>query len=617
MSNQSNRSGNLISRLWRAVDALRIITVNLLFLFVLALLVMLFFWQDTPEVPETAALVIDPSGEIVEQLSGSSGQRALGKVMGSAESETLLRDLLDAIELAREDDRIQVIFLNLNGMSATGLTKLQDLGSAIRTFRESGKRVVAAADGYEQSQYYLASRADEIYLDPFGMVVLEGYGRYRTYFKEGLDRLEVDWNVFRVGEYKSAVEPYLRNDMSPEAREANLEWLTELWKAYLNDVAPSRGMTPEDLAEKVNLFPGLIKEANGNLAHAALNMGLVDGLLTRHEIRDRMIELVGRGDESKSFNQIGFRTYLELMDSQRELDEGEDVIALIVAKGTILDGSQPPGVIGGDSTAALIRTARQDEKVKAIVLRVDSGGGSSFASEVIRREFLLARGAGKPVVVSMGSVAASGGYWISTASDEIWAYPTTITGSIGIFGMFPTFQRTMSTYLGVSVDGVGTTPFAGALRPDRQMEPEVAEIFQLAVEDGYRNFLMRVAESRKMAVEQVEAIARGRVWSGQAAFELGLVDHLGGLKDALSSAAQYAGLGEDYTVRYVEEKPSWYRRLLTELLAKGAEWVGPLDLQPSSPLPDTLQNLLEGELHTLRQFTDPMGIYAACLCDVK
>jgi protease-4 len=599
------------------VDVARRLTINLLFLAVLIILLVIFWQQDTAEVPESAALIVDPGGQIVEQLTGTSRQRALQELAGTTQSETLLKDLVDAINLAREDDRIKALFLNLNGMEASGLTKLQDLGKAIRSFRESGKRVVAAANNYEQSPYYLASMADEIYLDPFGIVILEGYSRYRTYYKEGLDRLEVDWNVFRVGEFKSAVEPFLRNDMSPEAREANLEWLNDLWQAYLNDVAPARGMTPRELEEKVNSFATLIHQSNGDMARAVLEAGLVDELLTRQQIRARMIELVGEDKEIHSFNQIGYRAYLELMESKRNESEGENVVAVIMAKGSIVDGRQPPGTIGGDSTAALIRNARQDDKIKAIVLRVDSGGGSAFASEVIRREFELAREEGKPVVVSMGSVAASGGYWISTASDEIWAHPSTITGSIGIFGMFPTFQRTMSTYLGLSVDGVGTTALAGALRPDREMAPEVAEIFQLAIEDGYQNFLERVAEAREMSIEEVDRIARGRVWSGQDAYDLGLVDRLGGLADAITSAAESAGLGEDFSVRYMEEELKWYSRFLNELLARGVKWAGPLNPQSPGLLPSGIRNLVEKELLTLQQFADPKGIYAACLCEVK
>jgi len=617
MPNPAGQSTSFFAKIGRAIDFARRITVNLLFLVVLIVLLVVIWQQDAPEVPATAALIIDPSGPIVEQLTGSSRQRALGELMGATQSETLLKDLVDAIEMAREDDRIKALFLNLNGMGASGLTKLQDLGSAIRDFRESGKKVVAAANGYEQSPYYLASMADEIYLDPMGMVVLEGYGRYRTYYKEGLDRLEVDWNVFRVGEYKSAVEPFLRNNMSPAAKEANLEWLNDLWQAYLADVAPARGMTPQDLANKVNSFADLIHEAEGDTAKAVLNAGLVDGLLTRHEIRKRMIELVGEDNESHSFNQISYRTYLNLKESDRDQDEGENIITVIVARGTIADGRRPPGLIGGDSTAALIRSAREDDKVKAIVLRVDSGGGSAFASEIVRREFALAREAGKPVLVSMGSVAASGGYWISTASDEIWAHPTTITGSIGIFGMFPTYQRTMSTYLGLNVDGVGTTPLAGALRTDRKMEPALAEIFQLAIEDGYRDFLERVSEAREMTVEEVDSIARGRVWSGQSAYELGLVDHLGGLDDVLSAAAQSAQLGENYKVRYMEPETKWYSRLLTELLSQGAEWIGPLNPHSPGALPSTIGDLIEKELLTLQQFADPKGIYADCLCEVK
>jgi protease-4 len=617
MANDMKRSRGVFGTIWRGIDSARRILLNLLFLAILMAILAVWWMQEPLEVPSRAALVINPKGDIVEQLSGESAQRAIRQAMGVAETETLLRDLIEAIELAETDDRIQTLFLNLNGMGSAGLTKLQDLGTSIESFKESGKKVVAVADGYQQWPYYLAATADEVYMDPMGYLILEGFGRFRTYYKEGLDRLEVDYNVFRVGEYKSAVEPFLRNDMSEEAREANLEWLGDLWNAYLDDVSEARGMTSEELSGIVNGYDKFIHQAEGNIAQAAFDAGLVDGLMERNGIRQRMIELVGEDEETHSFHQIDFRSYLDLMESERREDEGENVVAVVVAKGSILDGSQPPGNIGGDSTAALIKKARQDDKVKAIVLRVDSGGGSAFASEVIRREFVLAREADKPVVVSMGTVAASGGYWISTASDEIWAHPSTITGSIGIFGMFPTFQRTMSTYLGINVDGVGTTPVAGALRVDRKMEPRFAELFQLAIEQGYRDFLERVAEAREMTVEEVDEIARGRVWSGQDAFDQGLIDQLGGLDAAIVSAAEHAKLGDDYSIRYVEKKPKWYRQYLMEMIVAVANWAGPIDSQSGGILESIAQNLLPEEFNILQQFNDPRGIYAACLCEVE
>jgi len=607
--------------LWRGAETVARVFVVL---FVLAVIVglMMLTGSDTPEVPERAALVISPRGSLVEQLAGDPADRAIQKLTGQVLPETLWRDLDDAIRAARDDDRIEALFLNLNSMGGAGLSKLQALRATIEDFKTSGKPVIAAADSYARDSYYLASQADEIYLHYMGMVLLDGYGRYRTYYKEGIDRFEVDWHVFKVGEYKSAVEPYLRNDMSDEARESNLEWMGDLWRSYLVDVAAARDTTPEALTESIDGFIARLQAVEGDTAKMALEAGLVDQLVGRDGVRDRMIELVGEDEESHSFNQIGHSSYLTALgDDRRRHPVDGDAVAVVIAKGSILDGSQPPGTIGGDSTAALIRDARQDDTVKAIVLRVDSGGGSAFASEVIRRELVLAREAGKLVVVSMGTVAASGGYWIATASDEIWANANTITGSIGIFGMVPTYQKPLQKYLGWRVDGVGTTWLAGALRPDRELQPELGEAIQVMIEDGYRSFLSRVSEARSMSVEEVDRIARGRVWSGQDAFELGLVDKLGGLDDAITSAAEAADLGEDYAVRYLEKEPSFSERMLYQMLSRSADWLGPgEEALRTAGIPPVRQSLLEfvrREVEMLSNLNDPNGIYALCDCDME
>lgn len=606
---------------WRGVEAaVRILTV----IFFLALLIGLLMLtrDDAPKVPKTAALVIAPRGMLVEQLAGDMTDRAIQKLTGQEVPETLWRDLDEAIRAAKDDDRIQALFLDLNQMTGAGLSKLQVLRAAIEEFKTSGKPVVAASDFYLRDSYYLASSADEIYLHTMGMVLLDGYGRFRMYYKEGIDRFELDWHVFKVGEYKSAVEPYLRNDMSQEAREANLDWMGDLWRSYLADVAAARGMRPEALTEAIESFVELLQEADGDTAEMALATGLVDRLSGRDGVRDRLIELVGEDEDSHSFHRIGHDAYLEALgDKRRRHPIKGDAVAVVVAKGSILDGSQPPGVIGGDSTAALIRDARQDETVKAIVLRVDSGGGSAFASEVIRRELVLAREAGKQVVVSMGTLAASGGYWISTASDEIWANANTITGSIGIFAMIPTYQKPLQKYLGWRVDGVGTTWLSGALRPDRELRPELGEAVQVMIEDGYRGFLSRVAEARSMSVEDVDRIARGRVWSGQDALELGLVDKLGGLEDAIASAAELAGLDEKYAVRYVEKEPSFGQKMVHQLLSRAADWFGPAETTIRGggipPVRRSLLALVRRETEMLSRLNDPNGVYAICDCEIE
>ncbi|MEM7354319.1 MAG: signal peptide peptidase SppA [Acidobacteriota bacterium] len=601
---------------FRGVDLARRIVVNFVFLAILFFAVAWWSGDDGEGVPASAALVIAPRGEIVEQLSGNAVDRAVGKLTGDETPETLKRDLVRAIRQAKDDDRIKALLFNLNSMSGAGLSKLQDLRAVIDDFKTSGKPVIATSEFFGKGQYYLATAADEIYLHHMGIVMLDGYGRFRSYYRDGLDRAEIDWNVFRVGEFKSAVEPYLRDDMSTEAREANLEWLGDLWQSYLVDVAAARNTTPEAFEEGIARFNDHLEEAAGQASQVALRQGWVDHVGSRDELRQRMIELVGE-DDSHSYHRVGHETYLDDVGRDANYGDGESKIALLVAKGQIQGGSQPPGVIGGDSTAQLIRDARHDDDVKAIVLQVDSPGGSAFASEVIRRELVLARQAGKKVVVSMGSVAASGGYWISTASDEIWANPNTITGSIGIFGMLPTFQKPLAKHLGTRVDGVGTTWLSGVGRPDRELDPQVAQAMQRMIEQGYQDFLDRVAEARGMTTEEVDEIARGRVWSGADAKDLGLVDRLGGLEEAIASAAEMTGL-EEYRVEYLEEEPDFYDQMLIEMLAWSHALYQPESRAAQRPqLGDVVVDYISEKAEMLLQFDDPRGIYAHCMCEVE
>jgi len=620
VNKQKNKFGRALRGLFRGIDLARRFALNALFVLILLGLLVMLARDSGPEVPKKAALVFNPTGNVVEQLSGTSFSRALDKALDRDQPQALMADLLDALAAAKDDDRIEVLYLHLEGLGGVGPSKLGELGAAIEDFKTSGKKVIAAADNYSSGQYYLASLADEVHLHHMGSVVLEGFGRYRTYFKQGIDRLEVDWNVFKVGEYKSAVEPYLRDSMSDEAREANLDWMGDLWRSYLVDVAEHRGVSVESLRTGVEQLNQLLNDSQGHLAQMAQKAGLVDQVGSRDQIRARMIELVGEDEDSHSFHQISLDTYLEAIGDDRPRRFGGkkgDTVAVIVAKGTILDGNHPPGTIGGDSTARLIRQARLDDDVKALVLRVDSGGGSAFASEVIRREFVLAREAGLPVVVSMGTVAASGGYWISTASDEIWAAPNTITGSIGIFGMFPTYQKPLERHAGMKVDGIGTNWLAGAFRPDRELDPRVGELIQAVIDKGYREFLIRVAEARGMTVEEVNKIARGRVWSGEDAHRLGLVDQLGGLSDAIASAAEKAGLGEEYQVDFREKQLSFKDRLLGDMMARAVAWAGPevQQLRPSSSL-RRMVGYLEREAELLEAFDDPNGVYAHCMCEI-
>ncbi len=620
---RDDRSPSFLTRLLRGFDGLRRFLVNVLFFGLLAALA-IGAWRARPRVPDGAALVVKPQGTIVEQLSGGDPLQRLvadSAGVGSMAKETLLKDLLDAIRAAKDDTRIKALYLDLNDMSGAGLTKLRDLRAAIADFRKSGKKVVAYADGYMQPSYYLAAQADEVYMHPDGLLLLEGYGRWRNYYKEGLDRYGIDVHVFRVGEYKSAVEPYLRDGMSPESKEMSLDFYGDLWRTYLEDVAAARKLRPEDITGLVDAMPDRLRAASGDVGKMALDAKLVDKLAQRDEVRKRLIELVGEDEEKKSFRQVGVGTYLQARGGDRSGATGKGAaVAVVVAKGDILDGSQPAGAIGGDSTARLLRRAREDDSVKAVVLRVDSGGGSAFASEIIRRECALVRQAGKPLVASMGSVAASGGYWITTESDEVWAAPETITGSIGIFGVFPTVDKALARYLGVHTDGVGTTRFSDALRPDRPMDPAVADVVQQFIDEGYQDFLDRVSKARKMPREQVDRIARGRVWSGEDAKRIGLVDQLGGLDQAIESAAKRAKLEKGYRVWYVEKEKTLRERIASMLSAQALELVAGAGWTREASAPAAAASLagrvraLQADVERLSRWNDPRGVYAHCLC---
>ena len=608
MHERTNPLLRIFKGIWGAIDATRKVAVNLLFLVIVVVLLTVVFSSDEPEIADATSLVIAPQGQLVEQLSAKGIEQMIDEARGTATPETLLKDVIDTIEAAKEDDRVKVLVLDLSGFGGARLTKLQDVGEALIDFKSTGKKIVATADQYGQDAYYLAAHADEIITHSMGAVVLEGYGRYRMYYKEGIDKLGLDVHIFKVGTYKSAVEPYIRDDMSEYAKEANSEWLGDLWRIYLEDVAAARGTTPESLNDYAQDFPRLMEEANGDTAKAALDFGLVDLALTRVETRDHLIELVGEDDDTHSYNKIAFSEYLKTVDDDRFGRKAKgDRVGIVVARGTILDGTQPAGKIGGDSTAALIRQARNDDDVKAIVLRVDSGGGSAFASEVIRRECEAARADGKPVIASMGSVAASGGFWISTSTDQIWAHPTTITGSIGIFGMIPTYQRPLAEHLGIHVDGISTAPLAG-VRLDRELPPEIGDVIQLIIEKGYREFLQRVADSRGMTTDEVDQVAQGRVWSGTDAYELGLVDHLGNLDDAVRAAAELAELGDDYAVTYIEKEEEFKDKMIRQMMTQALVATG--QAAPTATPLDEMLVQIEQAAVDFAALNDPNHAYA-------
>jgi protease IV len=599
--------------IWRILEGIRkvlhLALLLLIFGFILAAL-----HTSIPLVPRSAALIIAPQGELVEQLSGDPVRRALGDASGGPAPETLLRDVTDAIAAAKSDSRIKLIVLDLDELDSAGLSKLQEIGTALRDFRASGKRVIAAGDSFSQVQYYLAAQAGEIYLDPMGDVSVTGFSYYRMYYKDAIDKLNVDLNVFRAGTFKSYTDQFSRSDMAPSEREETSVWLESLWNAYTQDVTRARSLPAGALKDFIAEQPASLQAVNGDMAKMALQRGLVTALKSRRQVADDLKGLVGEDESNHSFSSIGMSQYLLAVRSKRVLKSKSDAkVGVVVASGEIFDGHQMPGAIGGESTSNLLREARYDNAVKAVVLRVDSPGGSEFASEKILREVQALRKAGKPVVVSMSTYAASGGYYISAAANQIFASPTTITGSIGVFSYIPTFERTLDK-LGIKVDGIGTTPLAGDLRFDRALGPATKQILQASVDHAYAQFVRRVADGRKKSVEDVDKIAQGRVWAGLDAQRIGLVDHLGGLKDATDAAAKLAELGSDYDVDYIEPELSLREELLMQIRSQAVRLAQSAGLVPQRT---EIERILDPLLQQAREITklkDPRGLYSYCWC---
>ena len=574
----------LLIGIWDLVNFVRRLILNVIFFAALILCVPILLvalsvagsgGSHVAPIEAGTTLVIAPEGQLVEQYTTDPTSRALAQALGDKDNgEVQLRDLLRALKAAKNDKNIERVLLRTDGMGFSGYASIREVADAVAALRASGKDIVAFGESFDQPQYLLAAQANKVYLDPMGGILMEGLGRYRLYYRELLqDKLGVDVHLFRVGEYKSAAEPFILDGASPEAKEADLFWMNDIWKRYLGDIAKARKLDPAQVAAAIDAEPAGIAQAQGDLAQFALTQKWVDGLKTREELEAMLAEAGERDDAAEGgFRQVSLEDYLARLDLDALKDgSGNGDVAVVVAAGEIVGGEQPPGRVGGESTAALLHDARDDDDVKAVVLRVDSPGGEVFASEQIRREIVALKEAGKPVVVSMGDLAASGGYWISMNADRIYADPSTVTGSIGIFGMIPNFARALGKY-GVRADGVGTTPMAGAFDPTRPMSPEVGQTIQAVIEKGYRDFTGRVAAARRKPVADVDAVARGRVWSGAQAKERGLVDEFGGLQAAVAHAARLGKLGDkedEYRVRYIEREMTPFERWFSGF-ARGA-----------------------------------------------
>lgn len=594
---------------------------SIMAIWIISFVIMNALMAPTP-LPENAALVIAPRGNIVEQLTF---KEPLLQLLDEDEAqEILLTDLIEAIDHAATDTRINSLVLYPEKMLGGSLNVLNTIGAALDRFKAANKKVVAVADNYSQNSYYLASHADTIYLNSFGSVEVLGISTVRPYFKEAMDKLKINLHVFKVGTYKDAVEPFTRTSMSAASRLHNSEWIAEIWQAYTHHVEIQRELPKGAVDDYIENIDNNLVSLNGDTAQLALTAKLVDKIVTRPERTQALINLAG-SNNSGTFAQIDLQRYLKHLHSEKNnnaylptSNEATTQIGVIVANGEILDGKQPSGTIGGDSLAQLIRQTGENDNIKALVLRVNSPGGSAFASEIIRQELLQIQHKGIPVVVSMGAVAASGGYWIAADADQIWASPTTITGSIGVFGMLPTFEESFNS-IGIHFDEISSTSLATARSAVLPMKAKTTKIIQASVDGIYQKFLNLVAQGRDSTPEAINDIAQGRVWTGRRAQELGLVDYLGDIEQAISSAAALAGV-DQYEVQYLEKPLTFQEYLLRELANDGikiANWLGITQLSSTSllaMLDDTLTPLNV----RLNALNDPQGLYLNCFnCSIN
>lgn len=596
---------------WRLLNFVRELVLNLFFIFLIVVCVGIWMQvkSSNAEHSNRGALLLDIAGVVVDKPSSSSKLGVLGRQLFGASSDRLqensLFDIVETIRQAKEDRNITGIVMDLKNFAGADQPSMQYIGKALREFRDSGKPVYAVGDNFSQGQYYLASFANKIFLSPQGVVDLHGFATNGLYYKSLLEKLKVSTHVFRVGTYKSAVEPFIRDDMSPAAREADSRWVGELWQNYLNTIAANRQVPAQQIFPGAQAMLEGLTKVGGDTAKYALDNKLVDQLASSAEVEKALSKQFGWSDADKNYSAISYYDY-----ALKKPSENGDSVAVIFANGAIMDGEETPGNVGGDTTASQIRDARLDPKVKAIVLRVNSPGGSVSASEVIRAELAAAKAAGKPVVVSMGGMAASGGYWISTPANYIVANPSTLTGSIGIFGVINTFENSLD-YVGVHTDGVATSPLAD-VAATKALPPEVQQMIQLSIESGYKRFLSIVSQSRNKTPEQIDQIAQGHVWTGQDAKANGLVDALGDFDDAVAKAAELAKL-KQWHIDYYQDEPTFFDQVLTSMSAS-VRAAMPSALQAYLPAPlAPVAGAVKAESDKLAAFNDPQNRYAFCL----
>ena len=571
------------------------------------------FPSDDDQIEEGAILNLNIKGALVEELSQSDFERAFSQFSGESQTETLITDVIRVIRHAKDNEDISTLLISTDDFSGGSSTKLELIAKEITEFKTSGKKVIAySTQGYGTAQYYLAAFADEVHLHDYTAVFIDGYRRVRTYYKSFFDKFLIDANVFKVGEYKAFVEPYFRDDMSDEAKGNVIEWITVLWDGYLDQVSEARGISNESLKYFID-NPGLAaKESAGDFAKAAIEYGIIDQLSNRREFRDYLYS-IAPGEEEDEINIVGMNAYMNSVEMEPIFEESESNVGVIIAKGSIVDGSAGPGSIAGDDFVKIIRKAYNDESVKALVLRVDSGGGSAYASEVIADELEKFKNSGRPIIASMGGVAASGGYYISTPADKILAERHTITGSIGVGGFLPTFERALE-YIGINEDGVSTVDITTSVA--ESLTEKDKALLQMGTDLVYDKFIAKVADNRGVTKEEIDQIARGKVWIGSKALEIGLVDEIAGIDRAIELAAELAEIDEELLgvkrINRDSDLDSFFAGMMAKITSSIIKITGLDFLYKKNELLDGI----EESLHELSMMNDPNGIYMKCFCEL-
>jgi len=599
----------LFSGLMKILDVLRRTLLNLFFATFLLLFIVVIF-QSQPSLPDKAVLIFNPHGKLVEQIEQPAVDAFPFAIPDANQAK--IHDLVQVLKIARDDPSILAVRLDLERLEPSSLSKLQILRKAIEDFKSSGKIVLAASDSYDQSQYYLAAAANIVFLHPMGAIELTGFSVYRNYLRAALDKLDIDVHVFRAGEYKSAAEPFFRDSMSEADRKSNQVWLSSLWNAYKDDIAAMRHLDSAHFQALLDSPASYLRQYNGDTAMLFKAEGLVDQLGDKRDAESFLTsKIVWEGTDD--IPSVDYKQYLQHHRQDLNNKHSAQKVGLIIASGPIVNGEQPAGVIGSDTLSDLLNDARKDEDIKAVVLRIDSPGGSALASEIIRKAVERLKESGKPVIISMASVAASGGYWIAADADEIWAQPTTLTGSIGVFGIVPNVSRGLEN-IGIHTDGLGTTSMSAGMRPDMPLSNDMKNIIQMGVDSTYQRFLSIVAQGRNMTVPDVDALAQGRVWSGVDALRLGLIDKIGNMDEAITSAATRAGIAADFEVQNITAPLAW-PDILAERLFGDADALSHLK---AAFIPSAIISLLHNPtitavlqpLQQITQLNDPNHVYA-------